>query len=117
MIATYENNNTTEDITNQVEWIASQTNAVEINNNLLKPKQDKVITLQAKYKNSTSNQIQIIVYKVINGHRLPPKPDEELNNSTLIGIDINDNGVRDDVEWLIYEKYSKKLHQTISRKE
>lgn len=39
--------------------------------------------------------------KVINGHTLPPEPDPIINNSTLLGIDANDNGVRDDVERLI----------------
>ena len=39
---------------------------------------------------------------VIDGHTLPPEPDKTLNNSTLLGIDVNDNGVRDDVERWIY---------------
>jgi hypothetical protein len=39
---------------------------------------------------------------VVNGFTLPPCPDQELNDSTLLGIDSNGNGVRDDVErWLI----------------
>ncbi len=29
---------------------------------------------------------------------LPPEPDSELNNSTLAGIDVNNNKVRDDIE-------------------
>jgi hypothetical protein len=38
----------------------------------------------------------------VNGYALPPCPDPELNDSTLLGIDSNNNGVRDDVErWLI----------------
>ncbi|MGK0255570.1 MAG: hypothetical protein ACI81I_000170 [Arcobacteraceae bacterium] len=43
--------------------------------------------------------------EVINGYILPPEPDEALNNSTLLGIDSNDNGVRDDVERKIIETY------------
>ena len=39
---------------------------------------------------------------VIDGHTLPPEPDKTLNNSTLLGIDVNHNGVRDDVERWIY---------------
>lgn len=47
------------------------------------------------------------VPEVINGHMLPPEPNKALNNSTIRGIDANDNGVRDDVErWLIV-KYAK----------
>ncbi|MDR1285202.1 MAG: hypothetical protein LBJ88_03260 [Campylobacteraceae bacterium] len=41
-------------------------------------------------------------YVVVNGYELPPCPDPKINDSTLLGIDINNNGVRDDVErWLI----------------
>ena len=45
---------------------------------------------------------------VINGHTLPPEPDPKINNSTLLGIDSNNNGVRDDVEIWIYETYKDK---------
>lgn len=45
------------------------------------------------------------VPEVINGFKLPPEPDETLNNSTLLGIDINDNGVRDDIERKIVKEF------------
>ncbi|MDR0408574.1 MAG: hypothetical protein LBH45_06650 [Campylobacteraceae bacterium] len=39
---------------------------------------------------------------VVNGYELPPCPDPKENDKTLLGIDSNNNGVRDDVErWLI----------------
>lgn len=44
--------------------------------------------------------------EIINGYVLPPEPDPELNNSTLLGIDSNDNGVRDDVERYVYKTFS-----------
>ncbi len=44
--------------------------------------------------------------EVINGHCLPPEPDPKINNSTLLGIDSNNNGVRDDVERWIYKTYN-----------
>ncbi|WP_324172615.1 hypothetical protein [Sulfurimonas sp.] len=50
--------------------------------------------------------MEATVYKNINGYKLPPQPDETLNNSTLLGIDSNDNGVRDDVEIFIVKKYA-----------
>lgn len=34
----------------------------------------------------------------INGITVPPEPDAKTNNSTIAGIDINNNGVRDDIE-------------------
>jgi len=45
--------------------------------------------------------------KVINGHTLPPEPDPKINNSTLLGVDSNNNGVRDDVERYIIIKEAK----------
>jgi hypothetical protein len=36
--------------------------------------------------------------EIINGISVPPEPDQNLNNSTLAGIDMNKNGVRDDIE-------------------
>jgi hypothetical protein len=41
--------------------------------------------------------------EIVNGFVLPPYPDPKINDSTLLGIDSNNNGVRDDVErWLIF---------------
>ena len=45
---------------------------------------------------------------IINRHTLPPMPDKRLNDATLLGIDSNNNGVRDDVEIWIYETYKDK---------
>lgn len=39
--------------------------------------------------------------------QLPPIPDEKENSKTLLGIDVNKNGVRDDVEHYIYDKITK----------
>jgi hypothetical protein len=46
--------------------------------------------------------------ETVNGHTLPPEPDPIVNNSTLLGIDSNNNGVRDDVERWIYQTYKDK---------
>jgi len=46
--------------------------------------------------------------EVIHGYTLPPEPDPVINNSTLLGIDSNNNGVRDDVEIWILKKYKDK---------
>ncbi len=79
------------------------------NSNTLTLKEDTNIKLKAKYKGIISNEINLHVKWIVNGHTLPPMPDEKLNNSTLLGIDINNNGVRDDVERWIYKEY-KNLH-------
>ena len=57
-------------------------------------------------------RIKPIVYRfyvpeVINGFKLPPEPDEKKNNATLLGIDFNGNGIRDDVERWIITHYAK----------
>ncbi|MDO9399193.1 MAG: hypothetical protein Q7T79_00685 [bacterium] len=39
------------------------------------------------------------------GENLPSEPDIKLNNSTLAGIDTNNNGIRDDVELAIFKLY------------
>ena len=71
-----------------------------------------------------SMHIKPIVYRfyvpeVINGFKLPPKPNEAKNNATLLGIDFNHNGIRDDVERLIITEEAKnkefsKTHTAIS---
>jgi hypothetical protein len=43
--------------------------------------------------------------EVVQGYKLPPCPDEKENAKTLLGIDTNNNGVRDDVEVWIYHTY------------
>jgi len=49
-------------------------------------------------------KINVVEQTIIDGFLLPPEPDETLNNSTLLGIDSNDNGVRDDVErWILLD--------------
>lgn len=64
-------------------------------------------TVTASYKGLTSKVTQALVYLEINGHRLPFEPDPVVNNSTLLGIDANNNGVRDDVERYIIIRFSK----------
>lgn len=102
--ATYSDNSTKE-ITKDIEWIISNKNILSINNNILEALREGTTTIRAKVDDTTSNKITITVYKEINGHRLPPEPDPKINNSTLLGIDVNHNGVRDDVERWIYETY------------
>ena len=66
------------------------------------------MTVQVKVGTLFSNTLNLAVRWVVNGHVLPPEPDKTLNDFTLLGIDVNDNGVRDDVERWIYEEYKDK---------
>jgi hypothetical protein len=45
------------------------------------------------------------VAKEIDRENLPPRPDIEEGKATVNGIDDNENGIRDDVEWAIYNLY------------
>jgi len=48
---------------------------------------------------------QKITLSDVMGNNLPLKPDQNLNDSTIAGIDANNNFIRDDVELAIFEKY------------
>ena len=94
-------------ITKNIQWIIQDNSIVTINNTTLETLKEGTTTIQAKIDNTTSNKLRITVYKDVNGYKLPPEPDETLNNSTLLGIDSNNNGVRDDVEIYVIKKYAK----------
>ena len=105
--ATYSDQ-TTKDVTDQIEWIIDNKDAVEIQDHTLTAKKDINTTLKAKLDNLTSNTVTLNIYWEIDGHTLPPEPNKAINNSTLLGIDVNHNGVRDDVERWIYQNYKDK---------
>ncbi|WP_457598159.1 hypothetical protein [Hydrogenimonas sp.] len=94
-----------EDITARVTWIVSPSDAVSIQNHTLTALKDGNVTLQAKYEETLSNPVTLTIYWEVDGHRLPPEPDPKINNATLLGVDVNHNGVRDDVERWIYRTY------------
>lgn len=69
----------------------------------------KVIANKKAYEDELMVHIHTPI--VMNGHTLPPEPDEEINSATLEGIDSNNNGVRDDVERKIYFSYDKEIYR------
>ncbi|MDR1007747.1 MAG: hypothetical protein LBL65_04185, partial [Campylobacteraceae bacterium] len=74
-------------------FILTLTGCSSSNNN-----SDDTQTVKNPYSYGYSCEEEITV----NGYTLPPCPAPKLNDSTLLGIDSNNNGVRDDVErWLI----------------
>lgn len=104
---TYEDNSSKE-LTSDIEWVMTPTDSVEMNGMMLTVLKDVNTTIQAKVESILSNSLNLELYWEVNGHTLPPEPDPTVNNSTLLGIDSNDNGVRDDVERWIYETYKDK---------
>ena len=96
------------EVTSQVEWIVSMNHTLKVTDNTLKSLDDINTTLQAKLGSEVSNVVALELYWEVLGHRLPPRPDKTLNDSTLLGIDVNHNNVRDDVERWIYGTYKDK---------
>ncbi|MCJ7765409.1 MAG: Ig-like domain-containing protein [Thiovulaceae bacterium] len=70
----------------------------------------KSLKADKAYKTTQIKEIKYRFYvpEVINGHQLPPEPDPVVTDSTLLGLDANENGVRDDVEIWILRKYKDK---------
>jgi hypothetical protein len=102
--ATYKDG-TTRTSNSGLQWSIDDTTKASITGSTLTALKEGTTALHVSQNTITSNTLHITIYKTINGHRLPPEPDETLNNSTLLGIDTNNNGVRDDVERWIYETY------------
>ena len=50
-------------------------------------------------------QAQKLTLADVLGERLPPEPDPALRDSTVEGVDANQNGIRDDVELAIFNEY------------
>ena len=108
IIATYSNN-TTKEIKDNIEFASVPSDAIEIiNNNSIKFVKNTKVSIRAAVKNSIgerifSDLIDVNVVWIEDGYILPPKPDSKINDSTLLGVDSNNNGVRDDVEIKIFE--------------
>lgn len=108
VLGTYSDSSSKE-ILNNLEWIIQDSSVVSISNKTLNALSEGATTIQAKFNNILSLPIQVVVYKEINGYRLPPPPDPIINNSTLLGIDFNANGIRDDVDRKIIETYQEPI--------
>jgi hypothetical protein len=111
--ATYQDA-TTKPLTTNLQWSIDDTTKASITGTTLTALKEGTTALHVNQNTITSNILHVTVYKTINGHRLPPEPDETLNNSTLLGIDTNNNGVRDDVERKIYTTFTRPIEQAVA---
>jgi len=102
---------TSKEMTGKVEWIVTPKDAVSITNDVLVAKKDTHTMIQAKLGSVVSNVVALDITWTVNGHTLPPEPDSKVNNATLLGVDVNNNGVRDDVERWIYEKFPREIRR------
>lgn len=62
-------------------------------------------TKENKHTKIKEIKYRFYVPEVVNGYKLPLEPDATINNATLLGVDSNSNGIRDDVERFIVIKY------------
>ncbi|GEM_PF-665755 len=105
--------NTEKSVTEGITWIITPKDAVKIDGSTLTALEDGNVTVWAKMGNILSNRVKLNIYWEVDGHRLPPEPDPKINNATLLGVDVNHNGVRDDVERWIYKTYEHPIERGI----
>ena len=108
-----DKNGKTETVTESIEWIISTKDAIKIEESTITAIKDTDVTIQARYKGRVSNPVTLHIYWEVEGHTLPPEPDPKVNNATLLGVDVNNNGVRDDVERWIYKEYKNPIERGI----
>jgi len=108
-----DKNGKTETVTENIEWIITPKDAVKIEENTITAKKDTDVTIRARYRGRVSNPVTLHIYWEVDGHRLPPEPDPKINNATLLGVDVNNNGVRDDVERKVYATYKKAIERAV----
>jgi hypothetical protein len=89
-------------------WHSGDSSILTVDNSLAEGLAEGQTTVTASYKSLTSQTTDALIYLEINGHRLPFEPDPAVNNATLLGVDANGNGIRDDVERWILKKYKNK---------
>ncbi len=64
-----------------------------------------VLNRQKSAELVTAIQAQKLTMADVDGSHLPPPPDPAQVDATIAGIDVNHNGIRDDVELAIFKKY------------
>ena len=112
VVATYSDN-TSKEVTEQVEWIVTPNDAVKVTDATLTALYDKETSIKAKVGTTLSNVINLNIVWIVSGHTLPPEPDKEENDKTLLGIDSNNDGVRDDIERKVYATYPKAIQRAV----
>ena len=109
--ATYDDNSS-EDITQKASYTSGDSSVADIDKGSVSTFKEGSTTLEVSYGGKNIN-IQVEVYEVIEGHLLPREPENP--DATLLGIDENSNGVRDEVERWIYKDMPTYHHPEIER--
>lgn len=109
--ATYDNNNS-EDITQKASYTSSDSSIADIDKGSLNTYTEGSAAIEVNY-GAKSITITVEIYELIEGHLLPHEPNNP--DATLLGIDENSNGVRDEVERWIYKDMPTYHHPEIER--
>jgi len=112
LTGTYSDNST-KAVNANVIYTITPADSAKVNGSILTALKDGNVTVQATVGGVVSNSVKLHITWVVNGHVLPPEPDKALNDSTLLGVDSNNNGVRDDVERWIYKTYDHPIERGI----
>jgi len=108
--ATYEDN-TSQDITQKASYSSSD-GSVDVTQGVVTTNDEGSAIVTVSYADKTI-QIKVEVYEMIEGHLLPHEPQDP--DATLLGVDDNTNGVRDEVERWIYKEMTTYHHPEIER--
>jgi len=109
--AAYDDNSS-EEVTAKASYESSDTSVAEADRGILSTYTEGSAIIQADY-GGKSISIQVEVYEKIEGHLLPHEPQNP--DATLLGVDKNDNGIRDEVERWIYKEMPTYHHPEIER--
>lgn len=108
--ATYEDN-TSQDVTQKASYSSSD-GSVDVTQGVVATNDEGSAIVTVSYADKTI-QIKVEVYEMIEGHLLPHEPQDP--DATLLGVDANSNGVRDEVERWIYKEMTTYHHPEIER--
>lgn len=110
VMATYDDNSS-EDVTEKAIYKTSGC-SVDLDNGIINTESECSGVIAISY-GGQSTEINIEVYEMIEGYLLPHEPKNP--DATLLGVDKNNNGVRDEVERWIYKEMPTYHHPEIER--
>ena len=108
--ADYEDG-TTKDVTAKASY-ASSDSAVDVDKGEIIANTEGEADITIRYQGKKTH-VHVDVHEMIDGHLLPHAPKNP--DATLLGVDANHNGVRDDVERWIYKEMPTYHHAEIER--
>ena len=109
--ATYDNNSS-ENITQKATYTSADSSVADVDKGLVSTFKEGNTILEVSYGGKVIT-IAVEVYEMIEGHLLPHEPDNP--DATLLGVDKNNNGIRDEVERWIYKEMPTYHHPEIER--